>query len=305
MLYDRSKEHQLLGSIDGKGLRLCDVAPYLLKEINHTTQIEGIDGPQPLVTYKSSALVTGPHRCAAILNRHEYGSRGELNRHTQGDIIPFFERDNQQFEVVMVIQAPPSQSVGFIGFHVPNNRGIKTGVEAELKRIFRENYDLKLELKPVVHADVIEAIETEGVGYVTFRKLNNPTEAFDNDDEWWTESEELGSVDLRLKSARKKRLFPIGRKISRFIQSRQGTLADGEEPVEFVELATFDEKTYEEIEVEIRLNGRNKVIRMREEGYLISHAFSWDLDVGIDASPDRLVAALADLLPDVDMRTLG
>lgn len=291
-------EYRLLGSIDGAGLRLCDVAPHLLSKINYTVQIAGLSNLQPSVTFKSSIPVSGTHRCAAIMNRHEYGSKGELNRHAQGDKIPFHEVDNQQFEVALVISASPMDSVGYIGFHVPNNRGIKIGIEAELGRLLEENYNLKLELKPVVPTKIIESIKENGLGSITFRKLNNLTGLFDNDEDQWTEGEKFGSIDLHLKPNRKGRLFVFGEKIIRYIQTKQGTLSDDEKPISFDELATFDEKIFNELKVNIRLNGRDKVMRLNEEGYSISHAFSWDLDVGLGADDHRLVAAVADLLPE-------
>ena len=298
-LYDvEAKEYRLLGSIDGKGSRLCDDAPYLLEAINHTVQIDDTNGPQPSVTFKSSVPVNKPHQCAAIMNKHEYGSRGELNRHAEGDIIPFYEEDNQQFEVAIVISAPPMNSVGFIGFHAPNRRSIKTGVETELRRMIREEYDLKLELQPVIPINIMEAISREGIGYVTFRKLNNPRGLFNNESDRWARGREVGSVDLHFKPNRNGRLFDMGKRISRFLQTKQDNLSDSEEPMEFVELATIDGKTYDEIKIEIKINGRDKVVRVHEEGHSMSHALSWDLGVGVDATPERLVAAVAELLPE-------
>ena len=293
-----SKECRLLGSIDGKGCRLCDKAPDLLKAINHTVQIDDTNDPQPSVTFKSSISVDSYHQCAAILNRYEYGSRGELNRHAEGDTIPFYEVDNQRVDVAIVISAPSDRSVGFIGLHVPNNKRVKTGVEAELRSILKENYNLKLELEPVIPTDVIEAIERDGVGCVTFRKLYNPEGLFYHDDARWTETEKIGSVDLQFKPSRNRRFFDIGKRISRFLKTTHDILPDNEEAMNFVELATINEETYDELKVDIKLNGRDKVIRVHGEGYSMSHAISWDLGVGITASATELVTAITDLLPE-------
>lgn len=294
---DPSAGDRPLGSIDGEGTRLCDVAPNLLKSIQYTVDVEGHTKPQPSVTFESSLWLPENHQHAALLHHHEYGTRGVLYRHAEGDATPFAEVDNQQIEVVVAISAPPSRTVGFLGFHVPNRRGVKTGVEAELRRSLRERYGLLLTMTPVVPLDAVEtAIERYGIASVTFRKLNDPAEMFASDDEWWTEGKDLGTVEFRLKPQRKARL--LGKKIVDFIRTETNALSEDEEGVEFSDLATFNEHVYDELSVEVFLHGRKKVMRINAGGHSMSNAFSWELDTANGTGPEQLASAVADLLPE-------
>lgn len=211
-------------------------------------------------------------------------------------MTPFAEVDNQQVEVGLVVAADPMQRVGFLAFQVPNRRGVKTGVEAELRRMLRDEFGLALLLEPVVPIDAVEAaIEQNGLGAVSFRKLNNPAGLFDADDDWWTDGDELGGVELKLSPRRSARL--LGRKLATFIRTLNNDLEEGEEPVGFPELATIDEHTYDELAVEVYISGRKKVMRVNADGHTMSHAFSWDLELGPGASPEAVVSSLVDLLP--------
>ena len=67
--------------------------------------------------------------------------------------------------------------------------------------------------------------------------------------------------------------------------------------MEFSELATFNEQTYDELAVEVFLRGRKKVMRIRVDGPSMSHVFSWELDAAVD-DPTQLAVAVADLLPE-------
>ena len=289
-------EHRLLGSIDGAGTRLCDVAGSLLGAVNYQLEVDGLSGEQPIVTFKSAIQLDDGDRVAAVMNHYEHGSRGVLNRHAQGDTTDFTEIDNQQVEVAVVVAAPPMQRAGFIAFHVPNRRGVKVGVESELRRLLRDGYNLHLEMAPVVPLDALEAaIDERGLGRVAFRRLTNPAGIYEDEQDWWTDDEDLGGVELRLTPAKSARL--VGRKLVNFIRTIKGTLPDNEDPVEFSELATFDERTYEELSVEVYMGGRKKVVRVSSEGHSMSNAFSWELGVPAGSSHEELVAALDGLIP--------
>ena len=286
---------RLLGSIDGAGTGLSDVAPDLLESIQYKEDVEGFNEPQPQVVFDRSIDVPTAHQHAAVLQRHEHGTRGILYRRAEGDETPFTEVDNQQVEVVVVISAPPMSTVGFVGFHVPNGKGVKTGVEAELRKLFKQHYNLLLIMSPVVPLEAVEkAIEEQGIGSVSFRKLNNPAGLFASDDAWWTESKDLGTVEFRLKPRRSTRL--LGKKIVDFIRTKANTLSDDVEAVEFSDLATFNEQLYDELAVEVFIGGRKKMVRITREGHGMSHAFSWELDADF-GDPTRLALAVADLLP--------
>jgi len=291
------QDDRLLGSIDGAGTRFCDVASDLLKSVRHEVDVEGLDDPQPSVTFKAHLSVDGDHRRAAIMNHHEYGYRGLLNRIVEGDTTPFSEVDNQQVDAAVLISAPPARRVGFMAFHIPNRRGVKTGVAAEVHRLLREDYNLLLSLEPVVPLDAVEAaIENNGLGAVAFRKLNNPSGLFDSDDSWWTDGDELGGVELRLSPKRSARL--LGQKLVGFIRTNKESLGEDEAPVQFSELATIDDHTYDELSVEVYIDGRKKVMRVDADGHSMSNAFSWELDVSPSAPADSIAAALAELVPE-------
>lgn len=290
-------DYRLLGSIDNAGTRLYDISSGLLEAINYETQVDGLDELQPGVTFKEAIFVDGFHRSAALLNHHQYGSRGVLNRYTQGDRTPYDEIDNQQTDVAVIISAFPSRSVGFLGIQVPNRRGIKTGVESELRRLFRDHYGLQLTIEPVVPLDAVaSAIEESGVGVVSFRRLINPTGLFADDSEWWTSANELGRVELKLSPPRFGRL--IGRKIVRFIRSQEEAEEPSRDPITFDELATIEGQTYDELSVEVFIDGRKKVMRIDPNSHWMSHAFSWELQIDPGHSPTQLVAAMAELLPE-------
>lgn len=293
---DRQAEHCLLGNIDGAGTRLCDVAGSLLRDVNHELEVDGLSGGQPVVTFKSAIPLAGNHRVAAVMNHFEYGSRGALNRHAQGDTTVFMEIDNRQIDVAVVIAAPPMQKAGFLALHVPHGRGVKVGVESELRRLLREKHSLHLELAPVVPLDAVAAaIDQQGLGRVAFRELTDPAGLYRDEEEWWTDGAELGGVELRLSPARSARL--LGRKLATFIRTITGTLRDGEDPVEFSELATFDDHTYEELSVEVYVHGRKKVVRVSSAGHSMSNAFSWELDWPAGSPQEALVTALDELIP--------
>ena len=145
--------------------------------------------------------------------------------------------------------------------------------------------------------DAVEAaIAQQGLGSVSFRKLNNPAGLFAADDSWWTNGEELAGVELRLSPKRSGRL--LGGKLLAFIRTKKATLGADEVPVEFSELATIDAHTYDELSVEVYLAGRKKVMRVNVDGHSMLHAFSWELEVGPAPSHVDLVAALTGLVPD-------
>ena len=291
-------DYRLLGSIDNAGTSLYDVSPKLLQSIYHETWVDGLEESQPAVTFKEAVHVDGFHRSAALLNHHQYGSRGVLNRYAQGDQTPFDEIDNQQTDVAIIISAFPTRSVGFLGIQVPNRRGVKTGVEAELRRLFRDHYGLHLIVEPVVPLDSIaRAIEESGVGVVSFRRLNNPTDLFAEDSEWWTSGDELGRVELKLSPPRFGRL--IGQKIVRFLRSQEDAQElSQQDPITFDELATIQGQTYDELSVEVFIEGRKKVMRIDPSSHWMSHAFSWELQINAGDKPVQVVAAIAELLPE-------
>ena len=294
---DRDSGNRQLGSIDNAGTSLFSVAPELFQSIYYERYIEGLDDPQPQVTFKQLVPVEERHRAAALLNHHQYGSRGVLNRFLQGDRTPFDEIDNQQTDVAIVLSAPPLRSVGFIGLHVPHRRGVKTGVEAELRRLFRDYYGLHLIMEPVVPLDAVAtAIEQAGVGVVSFRRLNNPTDLFAEDSEWWTAGRELAKVELRLSPPRFGRL--LGQKIVTFLRTREEQGRNQEASITFDELVTIGGQTYDEMSVEVFLEGRKKVMRIDPTSHWMSQAFSWDLQINAGATPAEIVAALAELLPE-------
>lgn len=293
---NRRAEHCLLGNIDGAGTRLSDVAGGLLRAVNYEVEVDGLTGKQPSVKFDSAIPIAGDHRLAALMNHFQYGSRGALNRHAQGDTTTFTEVDNQQAEVAVVIAAPPMQKAGFLALHVPHGRGVKTGVESELRGLLRERHGLLLELAPVVPLDAVAAaIDQQGLGRVAFRELTDPAGLYEDEEEWWTDGSELGGVELRLSPTRSARL--LGQKLATFIRTITGTLSHGEDPVEFSDLATFDDHTYEELSVEVYVHGRKKVVRVSSEGHSMSNAFSWELDLPAGSSPEALAAALAELIP--------
>lgn len=293
---NREAEHCLLGNIDGAGTRLCDVAGGLLRDVNYEIEVDGLNGKQPSVKFENAIPLSAVHRAAAVMNHFEYGARGALNRHAEGDTTTFTEIDNQQVEVAMVVAAPPMQRAGFLALHIPHGRGVKTGIESELRRLLRERHSLHLELQPVVPLDAVAtAIDDQGLGRVAFRELTNPAGLYEDEEEWWTDGRELGGVELRLSPARSARL--IGQKLATFIRTITGTLRDGEDPVEFSSLATFDDHTYEELSVEVYLHGRKKVVRVSSDGHSMSNAFSWELDMPAGPSREALAAALNELIP--------
>lgn len=290
------EEPLLLGSIDNAGTRLCDVLPGLLKEIYKEVEIEGHPLPQPSVTFKHHISRPIGHHVAAAMNHHEYGSRGVLHRYAEGDETPFGEIDNQQVTVGLVISAPPERRYGFLAVHVPNRRGIKTEVEEELRRLLHERYNCILSLEPLVPTEAIEeAIEHQGLGEISFLKLENPSGLFSDDDSWWSDGQQLGTAKVSIRPARSERLF--GSRLARFIRTRREALSPDEEPVDFSELATLKGETYEELTVEIYIRGRKKKMRIGADGHSFSHAFSYEL--GDDLRTDEaIVDALTDLLPE-------
>ena len=289
--------NRILGSIDNEGTRLCDVMPSMLQRINHWTSVDGFENDQPELTFQHLVNLGTYFHHGAMLNHHLYGNRGALNRYAEGDRTTFSEVDNQEVHVGLVVSSPPHRAFGFIGFHVPNNRGVKTGVAAELKRMFREDYNLMLMLDPVVPLEAVEqSIDTHGVGEVRFRKLTHPAGLFDDDADWWSTGEDLATVELRLSPRRYARL--LGRRVSRYIRSITGTLKDDETSIAFGELATFDDQTYDEILITVFIDGRKKVVHISPDGHRMSNAFSWELGVGSSADSRDVIQALAELLPE-------
>ncbi|MXW57863.1 MAG: hypothetical protein F4124_00195 [Acidimicrobiia bacterium] len=276
---NKSGEDRLLGSIDNAGTRLCDVAPSLLELVAHSTTVEGLEENQPEINFKETVPILGYDRHAAILNHYQYGNRGVLNRYTQGDMTPFEEIDSQQTGVAILLSSPPANSVGFIALQVPNGRGVKKGVETGLREIFRDRYDLHFRMEPVVPLDVVvNAIEQHGVGFVSFRKLNNPAGLFTNESEWWTTDSQLAKVEFKLSPSRYGRL--VGEKIADFIRGKSKSQTEDNDdsiPMSFEELATIQGDTYDEMSVEVFINGRKKVMRLDLYDHWMSHAFSWEL----------------------------
>lgn len=284
-----------LGSIDNAGKPFFEAAPGILKTINSEGPIDGFDKPQPIVTFKSEVHIPEEYRCAAVMNHHEYGSSGILKRHMEGDETPFSTVDNQRVDAALVLSAPPMATVGFIAFQVPNRRGIKTAVVDHLGAQLKDQFHLHLDVKPVVPTDALEAAIQMGLGFVSFRKLTKPAGMFGLDDRWWEEGEDLGGVELRLKPSRSARLF--GGRLGRFIQTKNQSLPPDQDPVVFDDLVTFNDQTYDELSVEVFLDGRKKVLKISPDGASMSHAFSWDLELDGDGSPSSVVAALGGLLP--------
>lgn len=288
---------RILGSIDNAGTRLCDIMPSLLSRISHWTAVDGLEDDQPELIFKHHVSLSAYFHHGVILNHHLYGTRGALNRYAEGDRTIFSEIDNQEVDVGLVVSSPPHRSFGFMGFHVPNNRGVKTAVEAELRRMFRDDYNLALVLDPVVPLEAVErSIDTHGVGEVRFRKLEHPAGLFDDDTDWWSTGEDLATVEVRLNPRRYTRL--VGRRVSRYLRSITGTLRDDETPIEFSELATFDDQMYDEVLVAVFIDGRKKVVRVTPAGHRMSNAFSWELGVGISAESVDVIGALEELLPE-------
>ncbi len=296
---DPNAQWRPLGDIDGAGTRLIDALPACLQTVDYRKEVDGHDDPQPVVTFDHDVAVNGDDRVGAVFNHHEYGSRGMLNRAAQGDSYPFTEEDNQQVRIAVVTSAPPMQTTGFMVFQVANGRGIKTGVENEFRTWLREQYDLFLEMDPVAPTDAVTAaIEQHGTGPMVFRKLENPAGLFQNPGEWWQDGDAIGTAEYTIKPSRGVRL--PGAKIVRFLQTREGTLPDGSDPVDFPDLATFNEQTYDELAVDVMIHGRKKTLYIREEGPHMKHAFSWELDVGAGAQAEEIAAELATLIPDGD-----
>ena len=286
-----------LGSIDDAGTALYSIASNLLRSIYQETQVDGLVDPQPQVTFNTIVNVSRYHRAAALLCHYQYGSRGTLNRYAEGDLTPFDEIDNQQTDVAIVLSAPPLNTVGFIGLQVPNGRGIKAAVEPAIRRFFREQYELHLTLEPVVPLGAVaQAIEHTGVGFISFRKLTNPTDIFADDSEKWTVNSEFAKVELKLSPQRSGRL--PARRLARFVRSQTETDGGNEDPITFDELATIQGQTYDELSVEILLDGRKKVMRIDRNSHWMSHAFSWELSLGARYGPADIVAAIAELLPE-------
>lgn len=293
---DTDAPWRLLGDIDEAGTRLVDVLPQAFEATDARVGVDGLEEPQPSVTFERHLPAVGFY-AGAVFNHHEFGSRGVLNRVEQGDSVPFTEVDNQEVEIGVVASARPQANAGFVAFHVANGRSIKTDLERELKRWIADAYDLYLDLTPVAPTEAVEAaIENGGLGPVSFRKLEQPADLFANEAEWWADGEELGLAEYRLRPARSRR-FP-GRKLLRFVQTIRNTLPEGEEPVGFPELASFDAHDYDQLAVELKIHGRTKTVYFDQEGASMSHAFSWELDITPNSSDQQLYEALAELLVD-------
>ena len=289
--------NRILGSIDNSGTRLCDIMPSLLQSIDHWTTVDGLEDSQPELTFSYHVPLTTYFHHGVMLNHHLYGTRGALNRYTERDRTTFSEIDNQEVEVGLVVSSPPLQNFGFLALHVPNNRGIKVPVEAELRRMLRDDYGLMLMLDPVVPLEAVErSIDAFGIGEVRFRKLNHPAGLFDDDTDWWSTGEDLATAEVRLHPRRNARL--LGQRVSRYIRSITGTLREDENSIEFSELATFDNQTYDELLVTVFIDGRKKVVRVSPAGHRMSNAFSWELGVGVAMNPRQIIEALAELLPE-------
>lgn len=289
--------NRILGSIDNGGTRLCDIMPSLLGSINHWTVVDGLEDSQPELTFGYHVPLATYFHHGVILNHHLYGTRGALNRYEERDRTAFSEIDNQEVEVGLVVSSPPLRNFGFLALHVPNNRGVKVAVEAELRRMFREMYSLRLMLDPVVPLEAVEqSIDAYGIGEVRFRKLNHPAGLFDDDTDWWSTGEDLATAEVRLNPRRNARL--LGQRVSRYIRSITGTLRDDENSIEFSELATFDNQTYDELLVTVFIDGRRKVVHVSPAGHRMSNAFSWELGVGVAMNSSHIIQALAELLPE-------
>lgn len=288
-----SADNRFLGSIDGNLTTFAEVGPSVLKEVRYLEEIDGLEGKQPTVSFKAEIQTSQPDSFAAIFRHHEFGACGELHRYDQGDSTPFNEQDNQQVDLAVFISAPASKSVGFMALQVSNRRSVKKGLESEVSRILQERFNLKLCVKPVIPVDAVEHAVANGLGSVTFRNLRAPGARYDNDSEWWAEDGDLAKAELTLKPARKKKL--LAGKVADYIKTVvSGDMA--EQQMEFARLATFNERKYEEVAVELDLMGRPKKLRITPEGFSFSHAFSWELGDSV-SGPEETVAALAELVP--------
>lgn len=294
---DPTAAHRLLGSIDNAGTTFYSIAPELLRSIHHMVQVDDLEDPQPEVIFKNMVHVDGFHRTAALLSHFHYGDSGILNRHAQRDRTPYSEIDSHQTDIAIVLSAPPIHTVGFIGLQVPHGRGVKSSVEPEIRRFLREMYGLHLTLDPVVPLDAVaNAIEQAGVGFVSFRRLNNPTDLFDDDSELWTDGSELAKVELKLSPRRSARL--TAQRFARFIRMQGNPEVAEQERVTFDELATIRGQTYDELSIEVLLDGRKKVLRIDRNSHWMSHAFSWELQLEARPQPASIAEAIAELLPD-------
>jgi hypothetical protein len=291
---DSGAEWRLLGSIDGGGTHLLDAVRAAFATLDYRIPVDGYDEPQSEVTFARDVPMDESDRVGAILNHHRFGDRGVLNRVAAGDAVPFTEQDNQQVELGALVLAAPTQRVGFLALQSPNGRAAKRGVERELKRHLKEHYGLFLDVQPVLPLQAVgAALEAHGTGAITFRKLNTPGGLFDNEADWWSDAGDVGEADLRLKPSRGIRF--VGQRLLGFIKTRSGTLDQGEEPTSFQDLATFDDKVFDEVTVEVNINGRAKTIYVTEDGYTMASAFSWDLELASSPSDKAIMDALAEI----------
>jgi hypothetical protein len=301
---------RLMGSIDGGGTKLVRFLEQVFPSMHYPVEVAGqasAQGTGPVavreIDFARSVSCPTPNRTAAIFNHHRFGDRGVLNLHRQGNAIPFEEEDDHQVEVGVLVHADPAQSCAFLAFHVANGRSIKKGIEHQLKKCLKDSFNLLVEFRPVVPAAAVtEALEKYGSREIIFRKLSQPSGSFSNDSEWWEDDDELGSVNVHLKSAKKSRL-PASKLVEYFRRFTTPSISGGTgrpdqdgEPVSFRDVATFADVAYDEIVVELYIGGKPRKVRVTEAGYAVPHAFSWELDVERSPSDIELVLALGEVI---------
>lgn len=267
----------MFNDLDGQGTRLSDEFPSLLSQVLLRDDVDGHDDPQVRLKFRRHVDVPGQHLHAAVFEHWRFGDRARVAKASAQAPIPVNPEDGVGVRLGVVVSTPPSGDVGYLVLHAHNRRSLKPPLERELKRLFRDHFDLFFEMHPLVSRGLIEQALDEGVGAITLHRVGTASAAdlFGSEDLTWGDDPDARVV-TKVKPGRGNR-FPKD-VLFALVQSQR------------------DEEG--SITAEVYVEGQPKVVTFDKDEMSFARAFSANLGLPAATRAVQVCEHLVDLLPE-------
>lgn len=266
----KPKEDKPFGNIDGNGTYL---AQFLEQALNGSFSSISHDGNRDVSCERTQ--LDEPD-LGAVLRPGERGVRADIIG--PGNQTSIFQQEpdhTQLLKCACLFRLPRNQKHGFLAVHVNHGRSVKSLLDSEITKRFREAFpDLILKINPCVDAAAFEAaLDQDQLLSVNLFKHDRSSDI--RDGRKWGRADTGLKLQLSIKAERDKRLLP--NLVKRALRGNSGA---------YGEIVEFAGLPYDEAKFEVQLEDgakRTYNIHNLEAG----HAMSQDIDPedGADGYP--------------------
>ena len=267
----------MFNDLDGQGTRLSDVLPNLLSQVLRREKVDGHKSSQVTLKFRRDVDLPGEHLNAAVFEHWRFGDRARVAKPSLQSPIPVNPEDGVGVRLAVVASTPPSGDVGYLVLHAHNRRSLKPPLERELKRLFRDHFELYFEMHPLVSRSVIEQALDDGIGAMTLHRVGTASAAdlFGSDALTWGND-------------------PDARVVTK-VKPGTGNRFPKEALFALVQSQRHQES---KVTAEVFIEDQPKVVTFDEDEMTFARAFSADLRLPAATRAVQVCEHLVGLLPD-------